>query len=353
MTEPVSPHIPARRHIIFAALALIVFVGVALYVWVHHRERFAPASKTSTESAKAISPLMLQALRTEPHVFVRSAKRAEFGRVAIARLATLQSERFVTDLHCERFAFAGDRGVCVLDNRIHLTPPAKAQIVDEQLRVLHTVDLAGIPSRARVSADGRYAAATVFTSGDDYESEFSTRTTLIDARTGRVIADLEQFEVRREGRVIREVDFNFWGVTFKADSNLFFATLGSKGKTHLVEGNVEMRTFKVVRDDVECPSLSPNQRVLVFKSRDTATRGWRLHALELGSGSEWPLLSETRSVDDQVEWLDDDHVLYRILEERGTPEQALSVWSIPIAHGATEAPRLFLRAASSPSVQRQ
>ena len=47
-------------------------------------------------------------------------------------------------------------------------------------------------------------------------------------------------------------------------------------------------------------------------ARCRAARGtWRLHVLELATLRE-TALAETRSVDDQVEWLDDDTVLYGV-----------------------------------------
>ena len=52
-------------------------------------------------------------------------------------------------------------------------------------------------------------------------------------------------------------------------------------------------------------------------------------------------LAETRSLDDQIEWLDDDHVLYQVDEQ---------VWTVP-ADG-TGTPRLYLPKASSPTVLR-
>jgi hypothetical protein len=51
--------------------------------------------------------------------------------------------------------------------------------VDFQPR--HTFQLSGIPSRARVSPDGRYAAHTIFIAGHSYAAgSFSTKTVLID-----------------------------------------------------------------------------------------------------------------------------------------------------------------------------
>lgn len=333
----------------FFAFSVCVCLGVASYVAVRYRQHTrAPEAAPSASS----SPLPLAALREQPHLFLRSAKRSEYGKILAAAIDQPDTQRVGSDLVCERFAFANGRGICVQDNRIHLTLPAKALIVDRELRVLHSFDLAGLPSRARVSRDGRYAVATVFTAGDDYESEFSTRTTLFDTQSGELIADLEQFTVLQNDRVISEVDFNFWGVTFSSDRNRFFATLGSKGKTHLVAGEIAERRMRVLRPNVECPSLSPDEKRIVFKSRVADTRGWRLHALELATDTEWTLLAETRSVDDQVEWLDNEHVLYRILEDRGLPENALNIWTVSATPGAKEAPRIFSHGASTPSVQR-
>ena len=59
----------------------------------------------------------------------------------------------------------------------------------------------------------------------------------------------------------------------------------------------------MIAEDVECPSLSPDETRVAFKRRQGDN--WRLHVLDLDTGREYPL-AETRSVDDQVEWLDDD-----------------------------------------------
>jgi hypothetical protein len=342
---------PERSRLIaFSAFTACVCLTVAGYVAWRYQQHTTPSTQTAPD-ANLGTPTFSE-LRREPHLFMRSAKRDQYGRILAAGLDQPDTQRAASQLTCERFAFARERGICVQDNRINLTPPAKALIVDADLAVVHSVDLAGVPSRARISADGRYAVATVFTAGDDYESEFSTRTTLIDTSNGKLIADLEQLRVLQDDRVISEVDFNFWGVTFKRDSNQFFATLGTKGKTYLVEGDINARQMRVLRQNVECPSLSPDEKRLVFKSRVPGARGWRLHALELASNTEWTLQAETRSVDDQVEWLDNEHVLYRILEDRGLPEDALNIWTIAVTPGNTEAPRIFGHGASTPSVQR-
>src|SRR5207244_621595 len=128
----------------------------------------------------------------------------------------------------------------------------------------------------------------------------STQTTLIDMASGATLGDLEQFSIWRDGARFQAPDFNFWGVTFARDSNRFYATLGSGGRTYLIEGDLTAREATVLRENVECPSLSPDDSRLVFKKRvERSGPGpvvWRLHLLDLATMVETPLV-ETHSVD--------------------------------------------------------
>ena len=70
----------------------------------------------------------------------------------------------------------------------------------------------------------------------------------------------------------RCADFNFWGVTFAADSDTFYATLSSGGVNYLIVGRVTTRRVQVVRADVECPSLSPDGTHIAYKHRVSRRR---------------------------------------------------------------------------------
>ncbi len=210
----------------------------------------------------------------------------------------------------------------------------------------------GFPSRTRISPDQRYGATTVFVLGESYTGNFATRTYILDLHSGALLGDLERFTTWRDGKKFSAVDFNFWGVTFTKDSNRFYATLATGGSTYLVEGNVADRTMRVLRSNVECPALSPDETHIAFKSRQPNGTEWRLHVLELGSMKEWPIASEDRSIDDQVEWLDDERVLYHFAEERGLPEVAVNVWSARSAVGHLAKRQLFIRGGLSPAVVR-
>ena len=88
--------------------------------------------------------------------------------------------------------------------------------------------------------------------------------------------------------------------------------MATGGKTYLIEGSIAARTARVLHENVECPSLSPDGTRLAYKSRTgSKSRPWRLTVLDLDTMRETPL-AEERSVDDQAEWLDDDNVLYGI-----------------------------------------
>lgn len=123
---------------------------------------------------------------------------------------------------------------------------------------------------------------TVFVNGHAYLAGggFSTATTIIDMGTGESLGNLESFKVFKDGERIEGVDFNFWGVTFAADPNRFYATLRTEGHYYLVEGNLALHEMRVLRDRVECPSLSPDGRRIAYKSRIGDENRWRLKVLD-------------------------------------------------------------------------
>jgi hypothetical protein len=139
-----------------------------------------------------------------------------------------------------------------------LTPPAAeiasdaawAQVFDERFERRQRFPLTGLPSRLRLSPDGRRAAATVFTSGHSYnERGFATTTTIFDLESGTIaVTNLEQFTVSRGGAVFKREDFNFWGVTFMPDGDTFYATLSSGGRNYLVRGSVDAKTATVIHE---------------------------------------------------------------------------------------------------------
>lgn len=240
------------------------------------------------------------------------------------------------ELDCERVYYAGGRGLCLL--AADSETGYEAKVFDSSLGTLYTLPLGGVPSRARVSADGRYGAMTAFVNGHAYleDGGYSTETTIVDLRTGRLVGNLESFQVSRDGHPFRAEDFNFWGVSFAPDSNRFFATLRTHGHYYLAEGDVAQRTMRVLRDHVECPSLSPDGKAIGYKSRIGKQNRWQLKVLELATLKAHDV-AEHRPIDDQVEWLDDGTLVY---------SDGFDVYTVP-ADGSG-APRLVIHGASSP-----
>lgn len=272
-----------------------------------------------------------------------------FGRVTAVPLDRPREARRTTSLVCDRVHFAAGRGICLTADSDWL-PRWTGVIFDERFRTLETFSLSGEPSRARMSPNAKVAAYTVFVNGHAYNpGGFSTRTALVDVATGEEIAQLEEFTVRREGRALRSADFNFWGVTFARDENRFYATLGTGGHTYLVEGDIRAREARILRDGVECPSLSPDGTRIAFKQRTNggARPTWRIAVLDLETLRDLPL-AETRNVDDQVEWLDDERVAYGL--PSGDGSTGGDVWAVR-ADGAGKPARLLSGALSPTAVR--
>jgi uncharacterized repeat protein (TIGR01451 family) len=265
-----------------------------------------------------------------------------WAQVALVPSDAPDEARTIVPLRCRRLHYAAGHGLCLTEES-GFVPTYHLYVFGPAFEILHQRSLSGLPSRARVSPDGRYGATTVFVAGHSYaDASFSTETVLIDLTTGAKLGNLEAFTVLRNGQPFKAVDFNFWGVTFAQDGNRFYATLSTRGRTYLVEGDVAARRMQVLRANVECPSLSPDGTRLAFKKRIVGglAPAWRFHVLDLATMTETPL-AEPRSVDDQIEWLDDGHVVYEI---------APDLWTLP-ADGRGE-PRRFIRRAISPAVIR-
>ncbi|MFE0526500.1 TolB family protein [Micromonospora parva] len=250
--------------------------------------------------------------------------------------------RTVGGLECLRVYAAAGTGVCL---KPETAWSYQVVVLDAELRQTRAVGVPGLPNRARVSASGRMVSWTTFVGGDSYTSSgFSTRTGILDTVTGATVASLEEFAITKDGRRHRNPDVNYWGVTFTADDNRFYATMSTGGRRYLVRGDVAARTVETLKENVECPSLSPDGTRLAFKEAVDAdpAKGWRLSVLDLSS-MRVTATAETRSVDDQAAWLDSGKLAYTLRRDDGQPD----VWSVPADGSGT--PVLTIPGAESPS----
>jgi hypothetical protein len=327
----------ARRRFAFLALVVGCLAAAAVAIAAGRGSEAPLRGEAATASAA------LAGARAEGStaVLFRSSARAG-GQVVLAPSGSRAGPQTPVPLRCERVAFARDHGLCLARGN-GLAQGYRVQVFGPDFEVRHEVPVEGIPSRARVSPDGRYGSVTLFVTGHAYAAPgaFSTETTLIDLADGRKIADLEDFTVTHDGRQVTAVDVNYWGVTFARDSDRFYATMATGGKTYLIQGSVSARSAHTIHENVECPSLSPDGTRIAFKSRTRSrSRPWRVTVLNLRTMKETPL-AEKRSIDDQAEWLDDGHVLY------GLDGQ---IWSV--SADGKGSPQQFAAQASSPAVIR-
>jgi hypothetical protein len=302
-------------------------------------------------------PSDLQAIQNGPYVIYLREEVAPYGQVNLVGLGPDSPQGSLqTDLLCDRIYFAGGNGICL---RYDPSDPSASDPLapprvwvtsfgsDFKPRDRFPVD--GVLSRVRVSPDGKYAAYTVFVTGHSYsDPSMSTATVLLEASTGASLGNLEEFETWKDGKRFQAPQLNFWGVTFAQDSNLFYATLRNGDTTYLVQGDVAARKLTVLHENVECPSLSPDGTRIAFKKRAPGlVHKWQLTVLDLATMKETEL-AEKEGIDDQVEWLDNEHILYQKADY--DPPKWVSVFVVP-ADGSGE-PKVFIENAMSPVVVR-
>lgn len=285
-------------------------------------------------------------------VFRHTGLDSAYGHAAAVALDDPSGPRTVSDLACDRIASSAVATSCLRVDRGVVTRYSLV-VLDAAGTEVAAAALPGIPSRTRLSPSGDLVATTTFVTGHSYlQTGFSTATEIVGTGRGGDpdvdYGNLEQFRLIIDGRDVAPVDRNVWGVTF-VDDRSFYATVATGGVTHLVRGDLAERTLTALRTNVECPSLSPDGTHLAYKVDDAADgTHWSFAVLDLATGVETVLRGETRGVDDQAAWLDDDTLLYGV--PRADEPGVTDVWSLATTSDAV--PQLLIQQAWSPSVVR-
>lgn len=334
-----------KRRLLILVTAVLLLAGLGIGFVLHAASRADEKNKPQA-GGPSVSAGKVALTQSGKLAFLNGARGPHLTDLATVPATDPAAGRTASGVKCQRFYAAAGTGVCLQSTPGALAQNNRALILDADLKTERSFPLAGTPSRARVSPSGHLAAWTVFVGGESYGAAFfSTRTAILDTRTWQLTSNLEEFTILLDGRKYHAVDVNFWGVTFAADDDTFYATLGTGGRTYLVKGSVSRRTVTTVTQNVECPSLSPDGTRIAYKKR--ALRGaalWREYVLDLKTLRETPL-AEHHSVDDQATWLDDKTVAYALPTEGVVGSTDL--WSVP-ADG-TGKPRLLIPGASSPA----
>ncbi|MGW9402483.1 hypothetical protein ACWGQ2_00770 [Arthrobacter sp. NPDC055585] len=339
---PEVPPASAARWRVLAVVTAAVVAGSAVYgftAFQDYRERSDAAPRVAVDTTRpppAGSHL----------VFRNTAAGAGYGHIATVPLTDPAGARRIEDTVCDRiYAAAAVRSCLQTSGALSAFSDV---LLDAEGNTLASWPLAGIPSRTRVSPDGALIATTAFVTGHSYAGGGFSTETWITGVDGTQHGNIQDFTLLLDGDEVTAVDRNIWGITFGTDGDTFYATAASGSSTWLVRGSLSARTLTVLRDGVECPSLSPDGQRIAYKKEvsGSAVPHWRVAVLELDTLTE-TVLGETRSVDDQVEWLDGDTVLYGLPRDGGPGDS--DVWALKRTGGE---PRLFIEHAWSPAVVR-
>ena len=298
----------------------------------------APSQVSTTKAAKPNESPRI--------VFRNTATGAGYGLVASVPLDDPKGTRTVSDFACDRVYQTSKFTTCLRIDRGVVTTFG-AYLLHNDGTQLQKWGLPGLPSRTRISPDSKLASYTAFITGEAYATVGFSVSTHIVGTDGKDYGDLESFDFLVDGNTITATDRNFWGVTFTHDDNVFYATGATNGKTWLVKGDLAARTLTAIHETSECPSISPDGKLIAYKKNvsTTASPFWNIAVLDLATGKE-RILPEKRSIDDQVDWLNDSTLLYGV--PRASAAGDSDIWSIPVDGSA--APKVFIQHAWSPSV---
>ena len=334
------------------AVVFVVVTGVCAAVAIGATVKSVSSERAATAAAPkptaaAGDLLAADAAADRPLIVFRDLDRSRYGRLAFAEVgpggtASTPPQRLALrprPLRRRAWRLPGPRQGLLNESTVKL--------LDSRLDVTARGQVPGVPSRARVSRDGRLAAVTTFVTGHSYATpgQFSTAATLIDVRRGKV---------DRRPRALHTLDAEGDRVTAArpqllghhvraATADTFYATVAYGGETHLVRGDVR------TAPDADHPRQRRVPVAVARTARASGTRSSSRPARARRRSGTSPCSTSRpcarrrspsrRRATTRLEWLDDDHVLYGNGEE---------IWTVP-ADGSG-APERYLPAADSPAV---
>ena len=325
-----------KRSALLIAIAAVL-AGVAFYFAAGRQRPVTIPALTLKEVSQTLPP---------PFVMFRTLAPADrYGRLAMLPLSTPDADRVFSQLQCARVHFAGGAGVCLVEEPDGNQVIHAAYFFDTSFARGNRLVLSGVPTRVRVSPNGRRAAITVYAEEHmpDGQERLATDSVLVEVPDGRVIATLREFAIDRPGKLSPTAPLDYSSVAFEPDADRFYATLNSGDFWFIVSGSISSRGLAIVAEGFASEALSPDGTRLAVKQRIGERGFWRAMVFDLSTRTAMPL-DHARSIDDQIEWLDRDHVAYHDATERGT-----GIWAL--AADGRSGPRLMIPDAYSPAVQ--
>ena len=177
---------------------------------------------------------------------------------------------------------------------------------------------------------------------------FSTATRIREV-DGTDYGNLERFKLLLDGKQVAPVDRNVWGVTFADDDRPSTRPWRPAGRLPGPGRPGRPHPDRDPRRVAECPALSPDGSKVAYKierrpGRPDPLDRRRPRPGHRQGGPARP--TRPRSVDDQVQWLDDDTLLYGLPRDDETG--VTDVWPVDTYPDAK--PSLLIEDAWSPAV---
>ena len=165
---PPGAGLPLRNIVLFALVCLFSVAFAAAYIVRAASGSSGPPRDPAFDAPQLALADVLTA--TQSLIFLDTTDIADPNR-AIARLPgdPAAGGRQASGELCQRVAMAAGRGLCLTLG--HDLSRGSAFIFDSAYSVVHVVPASGLPSRARVSPDGRYGSMTFFIFGHSYSGD--------------------------------------------------------------------------------------------------------------------------------------------------------------------------------------
>ena len=247
-----------------------------------------PAAGTSQGASLPAVSASPDPLATTGRLIFQNVIRDEgYAKVSYVPLDDPGAERTVSDLTCERVYMTADEGLCLVPEQ-GLVSTYYAITFGDDFVPRDKTELAGAPSRARISSDGRYGAATVFVFGHSYaDADFSTQTTIIDIghrNDHRRAREVQRHERRGRDHLARR---QLLGCDLRRRQRHVLCDPPHAGQDVSGQGQrLPARDGGAARERRVPVALPDGTRIVDKKRVDALFPSWRLTVLDLSSMTE-------------------------------------------------------------------